>query len=138
MRNAEINQAVLHGDHEKLTQLHKERINLKKKRIQFSIPVYDYDFLDQLAKDSNSSIQYYITVILYNYLYSKRKLLGAEIESLKKSNFELHKIGVNINQIAKANNAGDMVELPINQLYDFITKHINKVKLILNESTDIY
>ena len=71
-------------------------------------------------------------------MYSQKRLLGSEIEVLKKSNYELYKIGVNINQIAKANNAGDMVELPINQLYNQIQKHIKVVQDLLKSSTDIY
>lgn len=71
-------------------------------------------------------------------MYSQKRLLGSEIEVLKKSNYELYKIGVNINQIAKANNAGDMVELPINQLYNQIQNHIKVVQDLLKYSTDIY
>lgn len=65
-------------------------------------------------------------------------MLGDEIEVLKKSNYELYKIGVNVNQIAKANNAGDMIELPINQLYNQIQKHIKVVQDLLKSSTSIY
>ena len=48
------------------------------------------------------------------------------------------KIGVNVNQIAKANNAGDMMELPINQLYKKIQEHISIVQSLLKTSTGIY
>lgn len=138
IREREINQAKLENNHQQLAQLYKNRITLKKKRLQLSLPIYDYEFLEELAKNSDSSIQHYLSVILSDYLYHNRKLLGKEIEALKASNYELYKIGVNVNQISKANNAGDMVELPINRLYNAIQTHINKVKLILNSSTDIY
>lgn len=137
-REREINQARLQGNYQRLAALHKDRITLKKKRLQLSLPVYDYEFLEKLAKKSDSSIQHYLTVIIMKYLYNHKKLLGKEIEALRASNYELYKIGVNVNQIAKANNAGDMVDLPINRLYNAIQDHINKVKVILNESTDIY
>lgn len=65
-------------------------------------------------------------------------MLGNEIELLKKSNYELYKIGVNINQIAKANNVGNMIELPINILYNKIQNHIKIVKDVLKLSNDIY
>lgn len=138
IREREINQAKLENNHQQLAEFYKNRITLKKKRLQLSLPIYDYEFLEELAKNSDSSIQHYLSVILSDYLYNSRKLLGKEIEVLKASNYELYKIGANVNQIAKANNAGDMVELPINRLYNAIQKHINEVKLILNASTDIY
>lgn len=94
--------------------------------------------MERLAQNSHSSIQYYTTVIILEYLYSQKRLLGNEIEVLKKSNYELYKIGVNVNQIAKANNAGDMIELPINQLYNQIQKHIKVVQDLLKSSTSIY
>ena len=71
-------------------------------------------------------------------MYNQKRLLGNEIEILKKSNYELYKIGVNVNQIAKANNAGDMMELPINQLYKKIQEHISIVQSLLKTSTGIY
>lgn len=71
-------------------------------------------------------------------IYSERKLLGSEIEALKISNYELYKIGVNINQIAKANNTGQQIELPINQLRHFIQNHVKIVQDILLKNTSIY
>ena len=137
-RENKINRAMLSKDNKLLKKIYKNKITLRKQRIQLSIPIYDYNFLQKLANDSGCSIQYYMTVILNDYLYGERKLLGYEIEALKRSNYELYKIGVNVNQIAKANNAGDMVELPIHKLYNFIQKHVSIVQKILNKSTDIY
>lgn len=134
----EINQAKLQNNQELVKILSRKKLGIKKKRLQLSIPIYDYDYLEKMAKNSHSSIQYYTTVIILEYLYSQKRLLGNEIELLKKSNYELYKIGVNVNQIAKANNAGDMVELPINQLYNQIQKHIKVVQNLLKSSTDIY
>lgn len=102
------------------------------------MPIYDYEYLEKLAKNSKSSIQYYITVIIIKHLYNEQRLLGDEIEVLKKSNYELYKIGVNINQIAKANNIGNMIDLPINKLYKKIQDHLDIVQKLLNSSTSIY
>lgn len=120
--------------------LSRKKLGIKKKRIQLSILIYDcdYEYLEKLAQNSHSLIKYYTTVIILEHLYSQKRLLGNEIEFLKKSNYELYKIGVNVNQIAKANNAGDMVELPINQLYNQIQKHINIVQDLLKLSINIY
>lgn len=134
----EINQAKLQNNQELVKILSRKKLGIKKKRLQLSIPIYDYDYLEKMAKNSHSSIQYYTTVIILEHLYSQKRLLGSEIEVLKKSNYELYKIGVNVNQIAKANNAGDMIKLPINQLYNKIQNHIKIVQNLLKSSTDIY
>lgn len=134
----EITKAKLQKNYELAQKLSQKRVSVKKKRIQLSLPFYDYDYLEKLANNSQSSVQYYIKFIILKHLYSQKILLGNEIEVLKKSNYELFKIGVNVNQIAKANNAGDMIELPINQLYNKIQNHIKIVQDLLKSSTDIY
>lgn len=136
--NREIQEAKSQNNHDLVSILSRKKLGIEKKRLQLSIPIYDYEYLEKLAKNSHSSIQYYTTVIILEHLYSKKRLLGNEIEVLKKSNYELYKIGVNINQIAKANNAGNMVELPINKLYNQIQKHIKVVQDLLKSSVDIY
>ncbi|UZA49955.1 hypothetical protein LP100_14040 (plasmid) [Moraxella bovis] len=136
--NKAIQEAKSQNNHDLAKKLSRKKLGIKKQRLQLSIPIYDYEYLEQLAQNSHSSIQYYTTVIILEHLYSQKRLLGNEIEVLKKSNYELYKIGVNVNQIAKANNAGDMIELPINKLYNEISNHIKIVKSILNDSVGIY
>lgn len=136
--NKEIQEAKSQNHYDLALALSRKKLGIKKKRLQLSIPIYDYDYLEKMAKNSHSSIQYYITVIIIHHLYNEKRLLGNEIEVLKKSNYELYKIGVNVNQIAKANNAGDIIELPINKLYNHIQKHIKIVQDLLKSSTDIY
>lgn len=137
-RNQQIQEAKLQKDHQLAQTLSRKKISVDKKRLQISLPIYDYEYLEKLANNSNSSIQYYTISLILEYLYNQKRLLGDEIEVLKKSNYELYKIGVNVNQIAKANNAGDMIELPINQLYNQIQKHIKVVQDLLKSSTSIY
>lgn len=137
-RHKDIQKAIHEQNHEQAKKLSQSRIAVEKKRIQFSLPIYDYQYLEKLATIHNSSIQYYITALIYTMIYSERKLLGSEIEALKKSNYELYKIGVNINQIAKANNTGQPIELPINQLSHFIQNHVKIVQDILLKNTSIY
>lgn len=136
--NKAIQEAKSQNNHDLAKKLSRKKLGIKKQRLQLSIPIYDYEYLERLAQNSHSSIQYYTTVIILEHLYSQKRLLGNEIEVLKKSNYELYKIGVNVNQIAKANNAGDMIELPINQLYNQIQKHIKVVQDLLKSSTGIY
>lgn len=109
-----------------------------KGRVQISLIKSDYDSLEKLAKKNISSIQHYIICMIRNHLYNKHELLGNEIEVLRKSNYELYRIGVNINQIAKAINAGNKINFDINTLSDQIKNHTNKVEKILKENLNRY
>lgn len=136
--NHYILKAKAESNYDEIKNLSRKNLRVQKKRVQLSIPIYDFEYLQTLANNSKSSIQYYIIYVLYNHLYNERKLLGNEIEVLKKSNYELYKIGVNVNQIAKANNAGDKMELPINMLSNKIDSHVNLVMGILKSNSSIY
>lgn len=136
--NHDIIKAKAESNYDEIKNLSRKNLRVQKKRVQLSIPIYDFEYLHTLANNSKSSIQYYIIYVLYNHLYNERKLLGNEIEVLKKSNYELYKIGVNVNQIAKANNAGDKMELPINMLSNKIDSHVNLVMDILKSNSSIY
>lgn len=76
--------------------------------------------------------------MIRNHLYHKHELLGNEIENLRKSNYELYRIGVNINQIAKAINAGHKINFDINMLNSQIKKHTEKVEKILKDNLNRY
>lgn len=136
--NHDILKAKAESNYDEIKNLSRKNLRVQKKRVQLSIPIYDFEYLQTLANNRKSSIQYYIIYVLYNHLYNERKLLGNEIEVLKKSNYELYKIGVNVNQIAKANNAGDKMELPINMLSNKIDSHVNLVMGILKSNSSIY
>lgn len=136
--NHDILKAKAESNYDEIKNLSRKNLRVQKKRVQLSIPIYDFEYLQTLANNSKSSIQYYIIYVLYNHLYNERKLLGNEIEVLKKSNYELYKIGINVNQIAKANNAGDKMELPINMLSNKIDSHVNLVMGILKSNSSIY
>nr|WP_145951628.1 plasmid mobilization relaxosome protein MobC [Moraxella osloensis] len=110
----------------------------QRKKMQLSLVTSDYDNLEKLAKNSDSSPQNYTISLIRNHLYKGHELLGNEIEVLRKSNYELHKIGVNVNQIAKALNMGEQANLPINQLHQQIVKHVEKVEQILKDNLDRY
>lgn len=109
-----------------------------KKRVQFSIRESDYNNLKKIAIDNDSSIQHYIISLILKDLYAKQLMLGSELELLRKSNYELHKIGVNVNKIAKAINVGEDRVLPINQLREYIEQHVALVQNLLLESSKKY
>ena len=116
-----------------------------KKRIQISLREYDYNILNEIAKNTDTSINYYIIRLILNNIYSKNvKLLGTEIEQLRKSNYEIHKIGVNINQIAKNLNTAnsdtnnkDLASFYL-ELDKTLKQHLEKIRVILESSLTKY
>ena len=113
----------------------------KKKRVQFSLLEHDYDNLKKIADSVDTSIQYYIIRLILRDLYNNNNiLLGNQIEELRKSNYELHKIGVNINQIAKALNSGESCNIKndLSKLNFILKNHIGYISDILYQSTKKY
>ena len=99
-----------------------------------SLLEHDYMTLKEIAEKNDSSIQYYIICLIRKHLYNKHELLGSEIEVLRKSNYELHKIGVNINQIAKSINYGLNEKVDIERLGKKIKGHVAVVEDILRNN----
>lgn len=83
-------------------------------------------------------MQHYIICLIRHHLYNKHELLGNEIETLRKSNYELYRIGVNVNQIAKQLNAGNQANIDIKNLSESIKKHTTIVENILKENLNRY
>ena len=106
----------------------------KRERVQISLLEEDYLELQKVAKETDTSMQYYIISLILKDLYGAYRLTGEQIELLRKSNYQLHKIGVNLNQIAKAINEGERRAVPIKMLSEEIAKHIDMVKEVLDNS----
>ncbi len=137
--------AILHLINEKMPK-DKQTIQGKfiqqndesKERIQLSLRKTDYDLLKAIAEEEDTSMQYYIISLILKDLYNHKRLNGKELELLRQSNYQLYKIGVNLNQIAKAINAGEEKELEIEQLIEFIDSHVENVKVLLNNTMEKY
>ena len=101
--------------------------------------------MNEIAKNTDTSINYYIIRLILNNIYSKNvKLLGTEIEQLRKSNYEIHKIGVNINQIAKNLNTAnldtnnkDLASFYL-ELDKTLKQHLEQIRVILESSLTKY
>lgn len=111
----------------------------EKKRLQLSLRASDYENLAILAKKTDSSIQYYLIALIIKHLYQQKRLLGNEFELLRQSNYELHKVGVNLNQIAKALNSNELQIPPnLNSTINKIDSHIDFIKQLLSENFEKY
>lgn len=117
-----------------LPKMPKVMVNPYRKKVELSLRFKDYLMLDKIVEETDSSIQYYIISLILENLYDYQRLDGEQIELLRKSNYQLHKIGVNINQIAKAINEGDKRSLDIEKLDSYIKDHVEAVKILLAQS----
>lgn len=72
-------------------------------RVQLRLPRAAVVNFEELAERQFSPRSYYITSVLLAHL-GRQQLQGDEIETLRRSNYELSKIGTNLNQIARAFN----------------------------------
>lgn len=115
-------------------------------RKQITIPQDCFDLVEQRAEKRFSTAQYYITSLIYKDL-GVPQLHADEVEVLRSSNYNLAKIGTNINQIARAFNQlviqyQGKDKLPpigrdMDKLKRIISDHIEKVLGVLNLGTVI-
>lgn len=115
-------------------------------RVELRLPRTAVEQLSEIAEARISGRNYYITSILLAHL-GQPQLQGDEIEVLRRSNYELTKIGTNLNQIARAFNTlvsmggdGKMPEIgkKLSSLRNEITEHTKKVLRALKAGTPIW
>ncbi|WP_226816500.1 CopG family transcriptional regulator [Advenella sp. FME57] len=95
-------------------------------------------FLREAAEQADMSISAFIRLALRSHLTNTAILNNEEVRALYQSNFQLLRIGRNLNQIARAFNAQGPVELTsqkINDVMRVIDDHTHKVRdlIISNE-----
>jgi hypothetical protein len=114
-------------------------------RVEIRLPRVALDKIEALAEGRFSSRNYYLTSLIMAHL-GKPQLQGDEIEVLRKSNFEIAKIGTNLNQISKAFNTivkfgeGKLPELgkKIASLRRDVTDHTGRVLRVLDAGTTVW
>lgn len=116
-----------------------------KTRVVLKLPLGILETADSYSDGRISDRNYYLTsIILREFGYPQ--LQGDEIEVLRRSNYELSKIGTNLNQISRAMNIlvksgnGRMPEIgkKLAGLRREINDHTNKVLRVLDAGTVIY
>ncbi len=120
-------------------------LNTKMRRVQISIPESCLHKIEKIAESRFSTTSFFITTLIYEKLGVKQFQVD-EVEALRKSNYELTKIGNNLNQIARAFNtivlAQGAAKLPpisrdMEKLKTSIKSHTEKVLELLNKGTVI-
>lgn len=115
-------------------------------RVEIRLPRTALKKVDELAEARFSKRNYYLVSIILAHI-GQPQLQPDEIEVLRRSNYELSKVGTNINQIAKAFNTlirtGGGEKLPevgkkMASLRSEIKEHTNKVLRVLNAGTTVW
>jgi Bacterial mobilisation protein (MobC) len=115
-------------------------------RVELRLPRAALDKINDLAEGRFSVRNYYLTSLILAHL-GQPQLQGDEIEVLRRSNYELAKVGTNLNQVAKAFNTlvkmrgGEKlpeVGKKISSLRREITEHTGRVLRVLNAGTAVW
>ena len=115
-------------------------------RVELRLPRAALEQVNDLAEGRFSARNYYLTSVILAHL-GQPQLHGDEIEVLRRSNYELAKVGTNLNQVAKAFNTlvkmGGGEKLPevgkkIASLRREITEHTGKVLRVLEAGTTVW
>ena len=120
--------------------------DIKQIQTRIRLPKEALAEIDRRAEDRFSSRQHYISALILAHL-GQPQLLGDEIEVLRRSNYELAKVGTNLNQIAKAFNllvkaqsGGKLPEVGkrIAALKADITAHTGRVLKLLKAGSTLW
>ena len=114
-------------------------------RLEIKLPKSAVEELERRAESRLSSKTYYLQSVLFEHL-GANQMQGDQIEVLRRSNFELSKLGTNLNQIAKALNIllitgdGRRPELgkKIAAIRTDIRKHTSHVLTLLESKTKVW
>jgi predicted DNA binding CopG/RHH family protein len=103
-------------------------------RIHIRMPQPSVEKLREEAKANSMTLNQYIRLLLVSHLHKEALPSTSEVQALRDSNYQLYKIGVNLNQIAKALNTGSAMSLTTNELRsvrELIDGHFKKVGSLL-------
>lgn len=115
-------------------------------RVELRLPRAVVERVDELAEGRFSARNYYLTSVILAHL-GRPQLQGNEIEVLSRSNYELARIGANLNQVARAFNTlvklGGNGKLPeigkkVASLRREVKEHTSMVLRVLNSGTVVW
>ncbi|MEY2921862.1 MAG: hypothetical protein RL108_475 [Bacteroidota bacterium] len=107
--------------------------NSENARVQISIPKKMLDKINELS-ESRSTSRVDVFKVMINDYFKKAPLLGDELNELRKSNYELSKLGTNLNQITKVINTGGYLS---KEFSEEATKKINSIRPEIRKHIDL-
>ena len=97
--------------------------------------------LAELARAEGMTLNRYLVMLIHEHLRKEPTLTLNEVTAVQHSNYQLYKLGVNLNQIAKALNSQQSTNLSSKQLDDLqvtIDKHFTTVGKLIQKSKERY
>ena len=98
------------------------------KRITLRLPDRDRAYLRAVALQNHSSVNDVARDIIQAHFYKNPFLSNNETQTLYQSNYQLLRIGRNLNQIARQLNIGENVSIT--------TQHIHELKAVIDAHTE--
>lgn len=97
--------------------------------------------LKRQADAEGMSLNRYVIMILHNHISQEKTLTLNEVSAVQHSNYQLYKIGQNLNQIAKALNSQQSSSLSsqfLEELQDTIDNHFTTIGNLIQKSKERY
>lgn len=107
-----------------------------KQRITLRIPSRQFDYLQTMAQQHHSSLNDVIRDVIQEFITENPVLSNDEVQALYQSNYQLLRLGRNINQIARQLNSimpDTLTTKQLNELSSFLQKHTNHVGQVLRK-----
>ena len=118
-----------------------EALDRKTERVEVRLSKTVSAKLEKLAKAEGMSLNRYAIMILHNHINKEKTLTANEVTAVQHSNYQLYKLGVNLNQIAKALNSQQATNLSsqlLTEIQDTIDKHFTSVGKLIQKSKERY
>lgn len=107
-----------------------------KQRITLRIPSQQFDYLQTMAQQRHSSLNDVIRDVIQEFITGNPVLSNDEVQALYQSNYQLLRLGRNINQIARQLNSimpDSLTTHQLNELSFFLQKHTDQVGQVLRK-----
>lgn len=107
-----------------------------KQRITLRIPSQQFDYLQTMAQQRHSSLNDVIRDVIQEFITGNPVLSNDEVQALYQSNYQLLRLGRNINQIARQLNSimpDSFTTHQLNELSSFLQKHTDQVGQVLRK-----
>lgn len=118
-----------------LGQSNQEK-NIENKRFNLRLPPKHHIYIAKKATQQHSSLNDVIRDIIAEHITQNPVLSNDDVQALYQSNYQLLRLGRNINQLARQFNAilpQSITTQQLNEIADFLAQHTEKVGKVLRQ-----
>lgn len=115
--------------------LHQEN-NIENKRFNLRLPLKHHIYIAQKATLQHSSLNDVVRDIIAEHITENPVLSNDDVQALYQSNYQLLRLGRNINQLARQFNAilpQSITTQQLNEIANFLAQHTEKVGKVLQQ-----